>query len=81
MKPTTNTDWCAEKSADLYGVHEWGGGYFAISEGGDAIVKVGIGEHTASVALTDIVKGMKERGLEMPAILRIENVLDHRIKT
>lgn len=81
MKSTAHTDWCAEKSADLYGVHEWGGGYFAISEDGDAIVKVNIGERTASVALTDIVKGMKERGLEMPAILRIENVLDHRIKT
>jgi len=31
------------------------------------------------VSLMDIVRGMHERGLHMPSILRIRNLLDHRI--
>jgi arginine decarboxylase len=34
-----------------------------------------------SIPLMDIVEGMKERGLDMPSILRIENLLDDRIKS
>lgn len=34
-----------------------------------------------SVPVIDIIKGMQERGLEMPAILRIENLLDARIQS
>jgi len=32
------------------------------------------------ITLIKVVEGMKERGLEMPAVLRIENLLDQRIK-
>lgn len=80
MTDVSNTDWSAEHSANLYGIREWGGGYFDISEQGDAVVNAILGEKTVSVPLINIVKGMKERGLEMPAILRVENLLDHRIK-
>lgn len=71
--------WNTENSADLYGVRNWGAGYFDIADNGEAIVTVTNGRRT-EVSLLDIVEGMKERGLEMPAVLRIENVLDQRIK-
>lgn len=80
MTGSSNTNWSARQSADLYGVREWGGGYFDISDQGDAVVNAIVGEKTVSVPLINIINGMKERGLEMPAILRIENLLDHRIK-
>lgn len=75
-----NAVWTAQDSADLYGVREWGAGYFDISDKGEAVVTAGFGDNTVSVSVIDIVRGMKERGLEMPAVLRIENLLDHRIK-
>lgn len=80
INTTASKDWSGEHSADLYGIREWGGGYFGISAQGDAVVSTMVGDKTVSVALTDIVEGMRERGLEMPAILRVENLLDHRIK-
>lgn len=73
-------DWSVEQSAELYGVRHWGAGYFDASDTGDATVTVDIEGRTVSVAIIDIVKGMQERGLEMPCILRIENLLDYRIK-
>src|SRR5699024_9576524 len=79
---TVNThQWTAQDSADLYGIREWGAGYFDVSEQGDAVVTVNFADnHSVNVPLIDITNGMKERGLAMPAVLRIENLLDHRIQ-
>ena len=33
--------WNINKSSDLYGVTEWGGGYFFVAENGDMMVKIG----------------------------------------
>ena len=72
--------WNAEKSAQLYGIQEWGVNYFNISEQGEVITIVESNGKHVSVPLIKIVEGMKERGLDMPTVLRIENLLDQRIK-
>ena len=73
-------DWSAADSAELYGINAWGAGYYSIADSGDAQVTVNTGEGETTVSLMDIVAGMRARSLEMPAVLRIRNVLDHRIK-
>ncbi|NRA19455.1 MAG: biosynthetic arginine decarboxylase [Oceanospirillaceae bacterium] len=73
-------DWQISDSENLYAINEWGAGYFNISKRGEVQVTVQNNQPSNSVSLLKIVEGMKERGLEMPCILRIENVLDHRIK-
>jgi len=73
------TDWDIDKSKNLYGVHDWGAGYFDISNQGNVVVRTPHGNN--DVALIDIIEGMRERGIQMPAILRIENLLDDRIKS
>ncbi len=77
---TAVEEWSAEQSSKLYGVRDWGADYFDISAEGNAVVSVKFGEKTVEVPLIDIVNGMKERGLDMPAVLRIENLLDTRIR-
>ncbi|HCD04921.1 MAG TPA: arginine decarboxylase, partial [Methylophaga sp.] len=72
-------EWSAQHSSKLYGVRDWGADYFDISADGNAVVSLQFGEKTIHVPLIDIVNGMKERGLDMPAVLRIENLLDLRI--
>lgn len=76
---TTETEWDAQQSGKLYGVRDWGAEYFDISDDGNAVVSLQFGEKQVQVSLMDIVNGMKERGLDMPAVLRIENLLDIRI--
>lgn len=73
------TEWTAADSAELYGIREWGAGYFDVTDEGLVSVVVGFGDKSVSVPLMDIVHGMKERGMDMPVVLRIENLLDHRI--
>ncbi|GAA0810865.1 biosynthetic arginine decarboxylase [Colwellia asteriadis] len=86
---TNNEDWSVQDSADLYSIDQWGVGYFSIADNGEVHVNNPTSANRStdtttlnntSVSLVDIVQGMKERGLEMPAILRIENLLDQRIK-
>lgn len=75
-----NTSWSIAQSLELYGVRDWGEGYFDISAAGELVAQLPLGEQASQVALLDIIQGMKERGIEMPSILRIENLLDDRVK-
>ncbi|NQX87114.1 MAG: biosynthetic arginine decarboxylase [Halioglobus sp.] len=75
-----NDRWSSKKSAELYGINDWGAGYFRLSEQGEVEVTVDIDDDSVSVSLMDIVLGMQARGLHMPAVLRIRNLLDQRIK-
>lgn len=75
-----NPSWSIAQSLELYGVRDWGESYFDISPAGELVAQLSFGGTTAQVALLDIIQGMKERGIEMPGILRIENLLDDRVK-
>ncbi len=77
------TTWSVEDSAKLYGVRDWGAGYFDLNDKGEVVVKAPIAGQSerVHVAIPEVIEGMRERGLEMPAILRIENLLDDRIKS
>ena len=79
MEVTLNSDnkpdWDSHKSAELYGVERWGNDYFGLSKNGKVQAKT----LNKYVELMDIVDGIVERGLQMPVLLRIENILDGQI--
>jgi arginine decarboxylase len=72
--------WTTEQSNELYGFERWGNDYFSVSKNGNVTART----LNAQVELMDIVNGMLERDLQMPVLLRIENILDaqiHRLNT
>jgi arginine decarboxylase len=71
--------WTVRQSADLYSINDWSAGFFDISKEGEVLLRSGKGKDAATVSLMDILSGIKERGLELPALLRISNILDSRI--
>ncbi len=73
--------WNIEKSENLYNIKNWGGEYFSISEKGEVMVTASNGKPLAEVSLMDIVSEVRDRGLDMPVLLRFENILDSRIST
>lgn len=73
------TDWSARSSAELYGIDEWSSGYFGVSSDGEVMVRMPNGEDENSVSLMEIVDGLQQRGLQMPVLLRLENIVDSRI--
>ena len=78
MTPTLER-WTAERSTELYGVREWGAGFFGISPSGDLQVTAEPGNFSGAVSIPEILAGIQDRGLDMPVLLRIENILDTQI--
>lgn len=71
--------WTKEKSEELYGIGNWGAGYFSISKKGEVLVSPHKGDSENAVSLMDIISGISDRGLAMPVLLRFENLLDSQI--
>lgn len=71
--------WTKEKSEELYGIKNWGNGYFSISDNGEVLVNPYKDNESAAISLMDIISGIRERGLDMPVLLRFENLLDSQI--
>ncbi|MDH3345599.1 MAG: biosynthetic arginine decarboxylase [Kiritimatiellaceae bacterium] len=70
--------WSTKDAADLYGVDNWGAGYFSVSEQGEVVV------HPAgngiSVSLYEVARGIQDRGFDFPVLVRLSDILDARIK-
>lgn len=72
--------WTIEEAERVYRLNDWGAGHFSITDDGCVAVRAESPEgDSVSVKLLDIISGITERGLEMPVLLRIENLLDIQI--
>ena len=72
-------EWTPAESAELYGIRNWGAGYFDIDEHGNVTVSVPANGARVAVSLMDLIAGMQQRGLQMPALLRLDNLLEAQI--
>ena len=71
--------WTKEKSEELYGIKNWGAGYFSISDKGEVLVNPYKDNASAAISIMDIISGITERGFDLPVLLRFENLLDSQI--
>lgn len=78
-KPGKTPPWSIEQSAELYGIREWGHGYFDISAKGEVVVNLKDGKKTKSVSLAQIVRGLRDRGTQLPVLIRFGDLLRWRI--
>lgn len=79
--PENIKKWTTEESINLYGIDRWGAEYFSVDEHGDIVISPNGTEEGPRVSLPKVVKGMLDRGMNMPVLLRIENILGSQIKT
>lgn len=71
--------WTADDSAQLYGIREWGHGYFDISAKGEVVVNLKDGKKTKPVSIAQIIRGLKDRGTQLPVLIRFGDLLRWRI--
>ena len=72
-------EWKVDDSANLFGVHRWGMGYFGIGDDGFVSVTVPTPAGMQTVSMKDIIAGLADRDLSMPVMLRIENLIRDRV--
>lgn len=78
IKKPALEQWSIKDAKELYGINNWGENYFDISSEGEVVVTPFL-HKDISVSIPRIIAGLKDRGLEMPVLLRIENILDSQI--
>ena len=53
--------WTKERSEELYGIKNWGGGYFSISDKGEVVVNP-YRDQASGVSIMDIISGVGSAG-------------------
>ena len=79
---TTSTSaekWGPENSSELYGLNRWGDPYFSINMRGHISVEPR-GERGGSIDLVDLVNGLQDRNLDLPLLIRFDDILEDRLE-
>ncbi|MFD0894799.1 biosynthetic arginine decarboxylase [Luteolibacter ambystomatis] len=72
-------DWSPAKSAELYGIENWGHGFFGVNKHGDVTVNLTDDNGTADISLHEVIEGLRDRGTHLPVLLRFRDLLHNRI--
>ncbi|MGB5376114.1 MAG: biosynthetic arginine decarboxylase [Polyangiales bacterium] len=72
-------DWSVKKSSKLYQIKGWGEPYFRINEHGHVEVRPDPTQDR-SIDLYDLTKQLRERGLDLPLLIRFPNILQDRLR-
>ena len=72
------THWDVDDSIELYGIRNWGAGFFDVNRDG-AVVICPQGPKGPQIPMTEVIAGLHVRGYDMPVLLRVENILASRI--
>lgn len=71
--------WTKVKSEELYNIKNWSSKFFAINNDGEVTVNPFRRDDESAVSLIDIISKLKNKGTNMPVLLRFENILDSQI--
>jgi arginine decarboxylase len=70
--------WTPKDSARLYGIRNWGHGYFAVNDEGHVTVQPNQ-DPSKSVDLKKLVDELRERDIQLPCLIRFTDILKHRV--
>jgi len=71
--------WSAEDSARLYGLADWGKGYFGVNDSGKLTVMPSK-DPGKQIDLYEVVEGLRERDIHTPVLVRFSGILAHRLQ-
>ena len=67
-------DYGVEDSIRIYGIHNWGQGYFDVDAKGHLVVRP-TKDADKAVSLPDIVQGLRQKKVGFPALVRFPQIL------
>ncbi|PYQ37732.1 MAG: arginine decarboxylase, partial [Acidobacteria bacterium] len=71
--------WTVKDSLELYNVSGWGRDFFSINEAGHVqVTPAGAGSHP--IDLKELVEDLRERGLNLPILIRFSDILRTRVE-
>ncbi len=73
------SSWSAERSAELYRVASWGEPYFSVCDAGHVAVHP-VDDPALSIDLPAVVAELSKRGVELPVLLRFQDILRMQVR-
>lgn len=70
--------WSVEQSSKIYGINNWGNGYFRINENGNVVVTPS-GEKGPQVDLFELTQELQDRGIRIPIMIRFPDIIRERV--
>ncbi|MFM1873682.1 MAG: biosynthetic arginine decarboxylase [Planctomycetota bacterium] len=70
--------WTVRDATELYQLSAWGGDAYSISDRGELIVQP-MGKNGPKFSLPELVEDLRNRGIELPMLLRISDILQMRV--
>ena len=80
MGTKEHAHWSTAAASELYRVKQWGNGYFTVNDAGEVQVSLKGKNSDSTISLMEIARGLQERGLKLPVLLRFSDILDDRIQ-
>src|SRR5215208_4959538 len=77
-EPELMEKWKIQDALELYGVRNWGKGYFSINKAGHVHVHP-TKRPDRYVDLKELIDQLQARGIQLPILLRFTDVLRHRV--
>ena len=71
--------WPREEATRVYGLDDWGGGYFSVSKTGSVQVHPDM-DRARGIDLLEVVEGLRVRDLAPPLVIRFDGILAHRMQ-
>jgi arginine decarboxylase len=71
-------EWTHADSTRLYGINQWGQGYFSINDEGHVAVHP-TQEPNLKIDLKKLVDELRERDIQLPMLIRFTDILRHRV--
>lgn len=75
---TIAENWSVEKSASVYGINQWGAGYFRINQQGNISVSPQ-GDKGPQVDLYELTQELQDRGIRSPILIRFTDIIRERV--
>jgi arginine decarboxylase len=75
---TADSPWSIQDAQRLYGLDQWGRGYFSVNRQGHLAVHP-THDTQVSIDLKDLVEQLRQRDLQPPLLIRFTDILRHRV--
>ncbi|RYZ87421.1 MAG: biosynthetic arginine decarboxylase, partial [Proteobacteria bacterium] len=79
MTNTPTSNWTPEKSATLYGINNWGNGYFRVNPSGNVTVTP-MDSTGPSLDLFELTQDLLDRGIRVPIMIRFPDIIKARVR-
>lgn len=77
--PQASASWNPEKSAALYGINNWGAGYFRVNSAGHVMITPE-GPNGKTLDLFELTQDLLERGIRVPIMVRFPDIIKSRVE-